>query len=220
MFKQNKYSHWYYTIIQTAKSRDLPGYYEAHHIIPRCMGGTDGPDNLVNLTAREHFICHMLLVRMTEADHYRKLLHAYIMMSGRRTYNSRQYMLFRKEYSIVNSQLRQGSNNGMYGSDRKGEKNTFFGKRHTEETKQKISLKKKGHSTNKGIPKSMDHRLKISKSRKEAGKKFSFLHQTLGTFFGSLRELREKFPEQHLRSDELWKLSAGKYKSYKGWALA
>ena len=39
-------------------------YYEKHHIIPRCMGGSDEKDNLVLLTAREHFICHWLLVRI------------------------------------------------------------------------------------------------------------------------------------------------------------
>ena len=33
-------------------------YYEQHHIIPKCLGGTDNTDNLVLLTAREHFIAH------------------------------------------------------------------------------------------------------------------------------------------------------------------
>ena len=35
--------------------------YEQHHIIPRCMLGSDEPDNLINLTIREHFIAHLLL---------------------------------------------------------------------------------------------------------------------------------------------------------------
>jgi hypothetical protein len=30
------------------------------------MGGTNHNSNLVKLTAREHFICHMLLVKMVE----------------------------------------------------------------------------------------------------------------------------------------------------------
>lgn len=39
-------------------------YYEKHHIKPRCMGGTDEKDNLVFLTAREHFIVHLLLCKI------------------------------------------------------------------------------------------------------------------------------------------------------------
>ena len=37
-------------------------YYENHHIIPRCMNGTDNEENLVLLTAREHYVMHKLLV--------------------------------------------------------------------------------------------------------------------------------------------------------------
>ena len=38
--------------------------YEKHHIIPRCLGGVDCKSNLVNLTPREHFVAHQLLVKM------------------------------------------------------------------------------------------------------------------------------------------------------------
>ena len=39
-------------------------YGEVHHIIPKSEGGTNDKDNLVNLTAREHYIAHMLLARI------------------------------------------------------------------------------------------------------------------------------------------------------------
>lgn len=48
-------------IIKRAKTRKLEGYFERHHIIPKCMNGTNNPDNLVDLTAREHFLIHWLL---------------------------------------------------------------------------------------------------------------------------------------------------------------
>jgi len=53
-------------IIERAKARTLPldQYREKHHIVPRCMGGTDELDNLVELTAREHYVVHQLLVKM------------------------------------------------------------------------------------------------------------------------------------------------------------
>lgn len=37
---------------------------EIHHIVPKCLGGTDDKFNLVLLTVREHIISHMLLQRM------------------------------------------------------------------------------------------------------------------------------------------------------------
>ena len=55
------YQRIYNQIIERAKSRQLEGYKEKHHILPKCLGGKDDKDNLVELTAREHFLCHMLL---------------------------------------------------------------------------------------------------------------------------------------------------------------
>ena len=58
------YERVYNQIIENAKL-DEPNrkgmYTERHHIIPRCMGGTNEKSNLVKLTAREHFLCHWLL---------------------------------------------------------------------------------------------------------------------------------------------------------------
>lgn len=56
------YQRIYNQIIDRAKNRQLDGYKEKHHILPRCMGGSNKKENLVELTAREHFICHQLLV--------------------------------------------------------------------------------------------------------------------------------------------------------------
>mgnify|MGYP003661443517 CR=1 FL=1 len=51
-------------IIKKAKQRISEGYTEKHHIIPKCLGGTDSEENLVKLTAKEHFIVHKLLVEI------------------------------------------------------------------------------------------------------------------------------------------------------------
>ncbi len=58
------YEKIYNQIIERAKSREINGYTEKHHIIPKCIGGTNDKINIVELTAREHFLCHMLLVEM------------------------------------------------------------------------------------------------------------------------------------------------------------
>lgn len=52
------------SIIDRAKNRKLEGYVETHHIIPKCMNGTNEPNNLVDLAAREHFLIHWLLHEM------------------------------------------------------------------------------------------------------------------------------------------------------------
>lgn len=58
------YKHHYELLIERARNRTLDGYSERHHIIPRCMGGGDDPENLVRLTPEEHFVAHQLLVKM------------------------------------------------------------------------------------------------------------------------------------------------------------
>ena len=48
-------------IIERAQNRTLEGYSELHHILPKCLGGNDDKNNLIKLTAREHFIIHKIL---------------------------------------------------------------------------------------------------------------------------------------------------------------
>lgn len=63
------YNRIYNYIINLAKYRGLDKsnityYVELHHIIPRSLGGNNNADNLVLLTAKEHYICHHLLYKI------------------------------------------------------------------------------------------------------------------------------------------------------------
>lgn len=60
------YQRHYDNLIQTRENRILTEgeYYEKHHIIPKCLGGTNDITNLVVLTAREHYIAHWLLAKI------------------------------------------------------------------------------------------------------------------------------------------------------------
>lgn len=58
------YGRIYTQLINRALNRKLTGYRELHHIVPTSMGGMDDTYNLVALTAREHFIAHLLLYKM------------------------------------------------------------------------------------------------------------------------------------------------------------
>ena len=58
------YQNIYNNLVQKAQSRELDGYVEKHHIVPKCMGGDNANSNIVSLSAKEHFIAHKLLVRI------------------------------------------------------------------------------------------------------------------------------------------------------------
>lgn len=104
IFISNKYTHWYYNIITRAQSRTLTGYSERHHIIPKCLGGNDTNDNLVRLTAREHFICHRLLVRMVEQGLRGKLSLAAAAMWRKAKNQSRDYVFHSRTYDTLKRQ--------------------------------------------------------------------------------------------------------------------
>ena len=76
--------------------------YETHHIIPKCLGGTDDVNNLIKLSTRHHFLAHWILWKtyMTQG-----LAYAFFMMMvvnknhpGRtRRINSKTYALLKKQ---------------------------------------------------------------------------------------------------------------------------
>jgi hypothetical protein len=105
MYLQNKYTKWYYNIIQNAQARILPSnvYFEKHHIVPRSLGGNNKQLNIVELTPREHFICHLLLTKMTNGNAMYKMRYALWMLTnikkigkGRYTPTGRIYEYVRK----------------------------------------------------------------------------------------------------------------------------
>lgn len=85
----NKYSNLYNKIVSKAKCRINNGYTERHHIIPQSLGGNNDKENLVDLTAREHFICHWLLIKMTTGEERSKMLYALNGMKAENRYQQR-----------------------------------------------------------------------------------------------------------------------------------
>lgn len=154
------YTQLYTKIIDNARQNNRSkkeSYFELHHIVPRCLGGSDDKENLVLLTAKEHFICHHLLTKIYPDN--QKINSAFWLMhifsSGNqqryfgtsRTYNTAkeiQSKIARQKWVDDNPNKYRdisGENNPMFGSCRTGKDNPFFGKTHTEETKQKIREK-------------------------------------------------------------------------------
>lgn len=157
------------------KSKNV--YYEAHHIIPKCMGGNNSTANIVLLTAREHYIAHRLLYNIHKTP---KLAHAWFCMmrtsssqNGNRKYSARQYEAAKMAH-IDAMRSYTGSKNG------------FYGKKHNNTTKSKIvtsrnktyndnpelyesiieAQKERMSTKHKGVPKSESHKAKIGKHTK------------------------------------------------------
>lgn len=78
MFMKNKYEQFYFRLINSRKIKphSKTVFTERHHIIPRCMGGSNDNSNIVRLTPREHFIAHCLLVKFVDAQYRYKMLEA------------------------------------------------------------------------------------------------------------------------------------------------
>jgi hypothetical protein len=144
MFIDNKYTKWYNSIIYKAQHTEkLNSYTERHHIVPRSLGGSNAKSNIVRLTAREHFICHVLLTKMTTGTDNIKMVHAAIGMKRSRSYQNR----------YVNSRLYESLKTQFATISR--ERNT--GKKATAETLEKMSR------ASKGKPKTKEHAENISK---------------------------------------------------------
>jgi 5-methylcytosine-specific restriction endonuclease McrA len=117
------YNKIYNSLINKRKIDVPQGYVERHHIIPKSLGGSDRSDNLVYLTAREHFVAHLLLVKIYEnTQNYHKMLKAFFMMlvceseNQKRYITSRKFEVMRKEYAIAKSIEQSGVRNSQYGT--------------------------------------------------------------------------------------------------------
>lgn len=172
MLVENKYKQLYFKIIDKAKSENRDkkiAYYERHHIIPKSFICDDSDENLVLLTAREHFICHKLLTKCTLGEYRKKMfcaLWAFNRKSKnqqRRIINSRDYEYARKNISKIFSENRKGKPSGYSLSVEQREKisQSLKGKPKSEKTKQQMkeSWKKRG-------PRTIEHCKALSEASK------------------------------------------------------
>ena len=128
-------------------------YYENHHIIPKCLGGTNDKENLVLLTGREHYICHKLLTYKYKGN--KKIANAFCRMTwdkkGNRKISSRDYAYARELKALIpqseeTKKKRALANTGKRKTEETKEKTSksLLGIKHTEERKKNISKSLKG----------------------------------------------------------------------------
>lgn len=150
---QEKYKKHYDNLMNKGKNRKLDGYKERHHIIPRCMGGSNDKDNLVELTPEEHFVAHQLLIKIFPDDP-KIALGAFMMTyhSSTMRINNKAFGWLRKEFAKSISKINKANaatrgkkagdtQRGKVLSDDHKEKLRIasFEKTHSEETKRKMS---------------------------------------------------------------------------------
>jgi hypothetical protein len=180
------YNLIYKNLILKAKNRTLEGYKERHHIIPKCVGGANTKDNLVELTAREHFIAHKLLCKIYPTNN--KIFYALYAMAFLENKNQYRYKISSRDYEYLKTE------------NSKNKSIDLKGRVFSEESKQKMSKAKQGSipwnkgltGYRKGIHLTEEHKLKIRKANsgkirtEETKKKLSesktgILHPKYGT---------------------------------------
>ena len=118
------YASIYDRIISVAKVRTLLSdvYIEKHHIVPRSIGGPDSTENIVRLTAKEHYVCHKLLTKMYAkgTPEYFKMVKAFMMMcshsANHKRYTGVIHEKLRKEFALAQSYSQSGRKNSNYGT--------------------------------------------------------------------------------------------------------
>jgi hypothetical protein len=166
------YQKIYNDLIDRAKYRIVEGYVEKHHIVPRCLGGTDDKENIVNLYPEEHYIAHLLLCKLNKGNS--KLLYAAMNMTtgsminnGKR--NNKKYGWLRKQYA--ESMSGDNNPNRRNPNIQKEAAKKRVGQKRTEETKARMSAAQKGRTFSEETKKKMSEAVKNRPSVSEETRK-------------------------------------------------
>jgi len=177
------YQKIYNNIIDRARQRcwtrkTAGTYVEQHHIIPRSLGGSNNKDNLVFLTAREHFIAHWLLYKISTGIDKSKMASAWIRMCHSNNFvirYSKNYEKARKALAVEmskNNPMKNPETAFIVSTKLKGlmvgSKNGFFGKKHAQLTLASVSgynhyTKREGYVSQ---PLAETHKAAISRANK------------------------------------------------------
>ena len=171
------YERIYNQIIERSNSRILKGYKEKHHIIPKCLGGCNDKTNIAILTAREHFICHMLLCKI-----YPKhigLTAAFWMFCNKRKnkFQDKNYKVSARTYEIAKKEMAEMIsllNTGKKPTPESIAKGQITRLKNFKPKEKPPKPPKPPRKIRKGVPKPKGFGEKISKIK--TGQKFSPIH--------------------------------------------
>ncbi len=177
-------------------------YHERHHITPKCMGGTNDQNNLIDLYAREHFEAHRLLA--LENPENQKLMYAWNRMCNSK---NGDYQITDEEYEEARI---------VFSKSISGERHPMYGKHLSEDVKQKISEAHKGNHLSEEI------RKKISKANKnpseETRKKMGEANRGENNGMYGVNQTGSKNPfyGKHHSEESKHRMSVAKKEKYSG----
>lgn len=138
------YKKHYDLLIERSKNRVLEGYFEKHHVIPKCLGGKNDKDNLVLLTPEEHFLAHQLLIKIYPNSP--PLINAAVIMT---THHTKQ----RANNKLFGWLRRKASEYRKDWLAKNGHPKGMLGKKHTAEKKAQIAASTKSAMIiDRGVP--------------------------------------------------------------------
>lgn len=106
------------------KETSLTGYTEKHHILPRSLGGDNSKENIIRLTAQDHYFAHELIARIYGGG----MWNALFLMSLDKSNSAKKAKIKRKQYEIAKIKFSEHQSEKMTGDG-----NNFFGKKHKKE---------------------------------------------------------------------------------------
>lgn len=78
-YENECYDFYIQRILSSRQNIKVEGLTHRHHIIPKCVGGTNEPSNLIYLYHQEHYETHRLLALENPSNH--KLQYAWFLMA-------------------------------------------------------------------------------------------------------------------------------------------
>jgi len=140
---------------QQSINRTSESYFENHHIIPKCLKGTNNKSNLILLTAREHYTAHWLLSKAYPNENKLSYSLWRLANDNKHKINSKTYQLLKENAfknghteeakikignahrgKIVSKETRKKQSD--IGKKRIGCLNPMYGKKQSEKTKTHI----------------------------------------------------------------------------------
>jgi hypothetical protein len=134
----SKYRTWYAQLMKKAIDRNWSKksagcYVENHHIMPKSLGGSNSKHNLVYLTAREHYVAHLLLWKIYK----KRMALAFFFMNNSGRYTDKFKKIGSASYKILRED-----------ASLKGKDNPKFGFKYSKETIKSMSDRQRVYMSN------------------------------------------------------------------------